>query len=218
MRCRGMRQRGKTSRFPLNSAYSSLAKPLRPMISRPPTVPITVAFAPRNKRSQPWRAAAADAPIRSAVARWPCDGPEPPSLSAKNKPTVREGAASRRGGPDVNSGPLVLQRAHADKPHRRAHNRLAIAAASSASFFCRRILRLHISRRHHARFMAKLDQLARPNGAPTRWPRAPQRRRAAKQKTPAAYCASSPWRSQHAPTHQRHELERRAWPARAQRS
>ena len=58
-----MRRRGRTWRFRSNSAYSSPAKRRIPMISRLPTAPTTVASAPRRRRSRPWRATGADAPI-----------------------------------------------------------------------------------------------------------------------------------------------------------
>ena len=57
---------------------------------------------------------------------------------------------------------LVLQRAHADKSHRGPRNRLADRRRVRRVVLLPADIRLHISWRHHARVMAKLDQLARP--------------------------------------------------------
>ena len=57
---------------------------------------------------------------------------------------------------------LVLQRAHTDKPHRRPRHRLADCRRIRGVVLLPANIRLYISRRHHARVMAKLDQLARP--------------------------------------------------------
>ena len=57
---------------------------------------------------------------------------------------------------------LVLERAHADKPHRRPRHRLADRRRVRRVVLLPTNIGLYIGRRHHARIMAKLDQLARP--------------------------------------------------------
>jgi hypothetical protein len=64
--------------------------------------------------------------------------------------------------PVTHQGRLVLQRAHTDKPHRRPRHRLADCRPIRGVVLLPTDVRLHISRRHHTRVMAKLDQLARP--------------------------------------------------------
>jgi hypothetical protein len=57
---------------------------------------------------------------------------------------------------------LVLQRAHADKSHRRPCHRLANHRRVRRVVLLPTHVGLHVSRRHHPGVMPKLDQLARP--------------------------------------------------------
>jgi hypothetical protein len=57
---------------------------------------------------------------------------------------------------------LVLQRAHADKSHRRPRHRLANRRSIRSVVLTPANIGLHISRRHHPGVMTKIDQLARP--------------------------------------------------------
>ena len=57
---------------------------------------------------------------------------------------------------------LVRKRAHTDKPHRRPRHRLTDRRRVCRVVLLPANIGLHISRRHHSRVMAKLDQLARP--------------------------------------------------------
>jgi hypothetical protein len=52
--------------------------------------------------------------------------------------------------------------AHTDKPHRRPRHRLADCRRIRGVVLLPANIGLYISRRHHARIMAKLDQFARP--------------------------------------------------------
>jgi hypothetical protein len=59
-------------------------------------------------------------------------------------------------------GRLVLQRAHANKSHRRPGHRFTYRGCVRRVVLLPADIWLHINRRHHPRVMAERDQLARP--------------------------------------------------------